>query len=337
MRLQTMIMINRAPFKNMKLDFENENVFILSGINGTGKTTILSHIVDAFFELAKLGFHNEFEKIPDKYYRISSGLFSLDNSISSLVYMRFIGKAKDETYDYIDIRRKCSQKEYDELITLQDKISYNTIISDLEENSSVKLWSISEAKKIQSLFSDNLLTSFPAYRYETPGYVNDPYKMQLSFSTKSSFSGYLYNPIEVSTDLQQIANWIMDVVLDREIYKDDHSNQLWEQLNDVITNILISKHRFKTRLGIGRRNAGLSRIAIMKREENILVYPSIFNMSSGELSLLSLFGELVKQTDKIYNIIQVVSGIVLIDEIDKHLHIKLQKEILPKLIKLFPI
>lgn len=337
MRLQTMIMINRAPFKNIKLNLANENVFVLSGINGTGKTTVLSYIVDAFYELARLGFHNEFEKNPDKYYRFSSDLFSLESNTTSIVYMRFIEKPNDKAYDYIDIRGKCSRDEYDNYITLPEKIPYNTIISELEESNSVKLWSVSEVKKVQTLFSDNILTYFPAYRYETPGYINDPYKMELSFSTQMHFSGYLYNPIEVTSDLQQIANWIMDVVLDREIYHDHHSIQLFEQLNDLITNILISKHGFRTRLGIGTRNAGLSRISIVKRdEEGIRIYPSIFNMSSGELTLLSLFAELVKQTDKIHKIIQVVSGVVLIDEIDKHLHIKLQKEILPKLIKLFP-
>ncbi len=59
-------------------------------------------------------------------------------------------------------------------------------------------------------------------------------------------------------------------------------------------------------------------------------------MSSGELALLCLFGELVKQADKNGKDISQIKGIVLVDEIEKHLHIKLQKETLPKLIKLFP-
>jgi predicted ATP-binding protein involved in virulence len=35
-------------------------------------------------------------------------------------------------------------------------------------------------------------------------------------------------------------------------------------------------------------------------------------------------------------VLEAISGIVLIDEVDKHLHIKLQKEILPALFTLFP-
>ncbi|SDB36520.1 AAA family ATPase [Butyrivibrio sp. INlla16] len=43
-----------------------------------------------------------------------------------------------------------------------------------------------------------------------------------------------------------------------------------------------------------------------------------------------------KQTDRLRKTIDDIEGIVLIDEIDKHLHIKIQREVLPKLIGLFP-
>jgi hypothetical protein len=51
-----------------------------------------------------------------------------------------------------------------------------------------------------------------------------------------------------------------------------------------------------------------------------------------------LFGELLRQADNNNRNIALnaITGIVLIDEIDKHLHIKIQKEVLPKLFKLFP-
>lgn len=57
MRLKKLIMINRAPFEKLILDFNDENIAVLSGINGAGKTTIISHIVDAFYELARVCLH----------------------------------------------------------------------------------------------------------------------------------------------------------------------------------------------------------------------------------------------------------------------------------------
>lgn len=44
------LFINRSPFKdNLEISFK-EGVNVLCGINGRGKTTILSYIVDAFYE-----------------------------------------------------------------------------------------------------------------------------------------------------------------------------------------------------------------------------------------------------------------------------------------------
>lgn len=336
MRLKKLIMINRAPFDHLELDFDNENVTVLSGINGCGKTTILSHIVDSFYELAMKAFDSEFEYKANKYYRVSSGVFSLNSKKSSIVYLRFVME-NGKHADYVDVREYCGQDTYDRLIILPDKIPYSKIEKTLKQANNCKYWSLSDKKEIDELFSNSILTYFPAYRYETPSYLNDPYAVSLSFKTKLDYSGYLPNPIEVTSDLQQLANWMMDVVLDLTVYKMDPSiRKLFDRLNAMISTIIESKVHCATRLGFGPRASGAERIAIMNRSSGETIYPSIFNMSSGELALLCLFGELLKQADKVNKTDFNVYGIVLVDELDKHLHIQMQKEILPRLISLFP-
>lgn len=333
MRIQKMLLINRAPFEKIHLDFE-KNITILSGINGTGKTTILTYIVDSFYELAKKAFQNEFENKAGKYYRVSSPLFSLDFEAPSVVYIRF--QKNDGTFaDYIDARGEITQGWYDKNINLPNSIPFNHIDGQLQSDNNIKYWSISDKKEIEKLFNNSLYTYFPAYRYEEPSFLNDPYKIQLSFSTDSRFSGYLTNPIEVTSDLPQITNWIMDIVLDKYLYKT--TSQIQSNINWLLSLMLSPKVGENVRIGIGQRNAGASRIAIMSAQvENKQIYPSVFSMSSGELSLLCLFGELLRQSDNIGRNAADVSGIVLIDEIDKHQHIRIQKEILPKLLNMFP-
>ena len=335
MRLRNILMINRAPFEHFELELGDENLILLSGVNGAGKTTILSYIVDAFYELAKKGFSFEFEENNTKFYRISSGVFSRDSSKVSIVYLRFL-QEDGTNADYIEIRGNCSQEEYETLIPFPDKIEFATLKRALMNNEVEKYWTISDKNTITTLFSNNILTYFPAYRYELPYYLNDPYKIQLEFNKEAGFSGYLTNPIEVTSDLLNIANWIMDVVLDQLNYNEIRAQSAFTELNEILTNILIKKANCKTRLGIGKRFAGASRIAVINMETGNLLYPSIFCMSSGELALLCLFGELLKQTDKLGKALASISGVVLVDEIDKHLHIKLQKEVLPSLIALFP-
>ena len=335
MRLSSIFLYNRAPFDRLSISFDNENITILSGINGAGKTTILSYIVDSFFELAKNVYHNEFEGKTNKFYRLSSEMYSLENNKPSIVYLRFIDN-EVKNIDYVDILGKLSEEYYDSLISLTDKVPFSIIEKELKQEDVIKHWSISNRNDIFTLFSDSLLTYFPSYRYEEPAYLNKPYSVDLSFNKEASFSGFLPNPIEVTSDLPQIANWIMDLVLDRQIYKGTAS-AIFDQLNNVINLILSSKTGHITRLGIGPRNSGESRIAVMDRNDNNhQIYPSIFNMSSGELSLLCIFGEILKQADKEGKTSDDVKGIVLIDEIDKHLHITLQRQVLPKLFAMFP-
>lgn len=85
------------------------------------------------------------------------------------------------------------------------------------------------------------------------------------------------------------------------------------------------------RYGIGKRNGGLARIAVMNdvdNEQHYQICPSIFQLSSGELALISIFGEIIHQADNNKNNMPLdqIKGIVLIDEIEKHLHITLQKK-----------
>ena len=70
--LEKAIFINRAPFEHLELEFKGKGINVLSAVNGRGKTTILSYVVDALFEMAKPIFSQEFEGKEQKYYRISS-------------------------------------------------------------------------------------------------------------------------------------------------------------------------------------------------------------------------------------------------------------------------
>ena len=72
--IEKAIFVNRAPFEHLELDFKERGINVLAAVNGRGKTTILSHIIDAIYELAKKVFHNEFEGRENKYYRYSSPL-----------------------------------------------------------------------------------------------------------------------------------------------------------------------------------------------------------------------------------------------------------------------
>ena len=67
--------------------------------------------------------------------------------------------------------------------------------------------------------------------------------------------------------------------------------------------------------------------------------PNIFQLSSGETSLLNLFLSILRDFDlcgAAFSNASEVRGIVVVDEIDLHLHAVHQYEVLPNLIQMFP-
>lgn len=336
--LEKIVLVNRAPFDKIELEFEENEIAVLSAVNGSGKTTILSYIVDAFYEMARPNFDNEFEGKSNKYYRVSSSIYNLDFNKPSFVYIRFV--TLDGNIDYIDIRGKCTEQEYNNSIKIENKIPFANFQQKFSQSNGIKFVSESfNSKKAELVFNNNIITYFPSYRYEQPGYLNDPYKVELEFSKLTGFSGYLNNPIEVVTDLPRLANWILDIVLDISVGSSSRDSVLFNNINNIITKTIVPKKNIKNlRFGVGPRSFGSTRIQIVNNETKETVYPTIFNLSSGESSVLCIFGELLRQADKNKQNIELgkIEGIVLIDEVDKHLHIKLQKEVLPRLFELFP-
>ena len=355
-KVERCLFVNRAPFQdNLEIVFK-DGVNVLCGINGRGKTTILSYITDAIYEMAKLNFQGSFEGKENKYYRLSSSSHLIDSSRPSLVYIRF--GIDDKTIDYIDVRGELSEADYNSLVKYDEKVDYTKIKNGLSSSDTVKTFSCDDFdSKLKEAFLRNVISYFPSYRYELPGYLNNPYKTDVEISNAPRFSGELPNPIEVRTGLNEFSSWVLDVVLDWEVNKQTQKikgrdreveiditpeRSVWNNLSQLLKQVLISKnYPGQVRFGIGRRSQSGNRISIMhdiSDDEQEQLCPNISLLSSGETTLLCLFGEIIRQADKLNNNIPLdqIQGVVLIDEVEKHLHIRLQKEILSKLLKLFP-
>jgi len=331
--IEKLLFQNRSPFDHLDISLSENEIAVLTAANGRGKTTIISHIADAFYELAKSWFPGSFEGKENKFYRVTSGLNKLDESRPSIFYMRL--NMNGEIIDYVDIFGAISESEYQDLM-IENKIDFGALSPSIVENNTVKYWKVEKAQA-KLIFETNLITYFPSYRYENPGYINQPYEVNLSFRKENSFKGRLPNPLEVITGLQTFSNWLMDIVLDMQYEKSEVAN-IKSLLDQVITLILQGKVSSKFRFGIGPRGFGNTRIQIINSEKNECLYPALFHISAGEAAALCLAGEIIRQADVILgdNPISSVSGIILIDEVDKHLHIRLQKEVMPKLFSLFP-
>ena len=216
--ISRIIIYNRAPFDRLDLSFEENGISVLTGVNGQGKTTIESYIVDSWYELIRQHFAFEFKGFEETYYRLATRMYVIDLAKPSLVYIQY--KLGGETVDYLNLEGNLSQIQYNEIVDIPNKkIDFSNFKNDLDKAQRVKIVSSNiKEDKIHEWLNTNVVTSFPSFRYEMPYYLTEHFKNEYKFKKDSNLSGYLINPLEVVTGIDGVTNWLMDLVLDLELY-----------------------------------------------------------------------------------------------------------------------
>ena len=173
--------------------------------------------------------------------------------------------------------------------------------------------------------------------------------------------GYTTRKVINHSPLRDNQNWLFEVLYDRSVFEilapnanfsignDNnlpvpiflgHSGEATETYEIALKIMrVIMRGGGNIRYGVGRRNHRV--VSIMRDENNVseTLVPNIFQLSSGETSLLNLFLSILRDCDlcdATFKRTVDISGIVVVDEIDLHLHAVHQYEILPKLIQMFP-
>lgn len=339
--------------KDLIKDNNNPRVLILVGQNGSGKTTLLSSIVDAFYEFGNKLFEEVLPKngMGYKYFKVYGGSNLKINSQYGFNFLQF---ESDKRYEYIDfvgsLKVQDLKLKTNNLVTLP-------INTEQIDNPNKLTSECQQSKELKDDFLLNSYCYFPSDRYEIPYWLNTEIPIQNErFNESEKFFNKLDKEILIRKSMSDIKSWILDVFLDSRAdiiktteesggtsYNTKQDLPIIELLKISVENInvLISKILGSNiELEVNFRGRGNSRLKLVDKITRQDVLPSLNNLSAGQSTLLSIFANIIKASDvndlnKSINLNQ-ISGIVVIDEIDLHLHIELQKEILPKLIKLFP-
>ena len=102
--------------------------------------------------------------------------------------------------------------------------------------------------------------------------------------------------------------------------------------NQVLRSVI---GRDDARFGIGQRK---TRVLTVESDAGTIA-SNVFQLSSGESSLLNLFLTMLRDADlsgASVSSMEELRGIVLVDEIDLHLHVVHQRRVLPTLMRMFP-
>lgn len=337
---------------------------VLIGKNGSGKTLFLSNILDSFIEFRKAIFtkmpeieNNKLLKIGSTSY-ITTGRDFLHTNIqfqgaSNITYTDFTTRIKSNEF-----RGKYPQLSL-EGINLDNRAEYN--------DGFFRKIAPSDETSIRSNLNNNILLYFPHSRYDHPEWLNND--TEIGFKINQNFIRQTEEGIIKDNVIGSIITWLLDCLLDRHLYERQEKNEyvdvtkdgtkvreLWtvfegyngrnNNIINLLNKLLTSIYKLKypnleyARIGVSKKQRRQISILIKEKgKEEQEIAPSFKHLSSGEVMLLSLFGSIIRESDTrdyTYSNLSDLKGIVIIDEIDLHLHIEHQKSLLPELISMFP-
>ena len=340
------------------IDNGNPRPIIVVGPNGSGKSIFLSYIVDALMEFTKKACDNIVigEGHSGPYFRSINQHAIKSGEQFSLSLLRF--ETTDGESCYCEKVGALAPSNYPPDFKSRFDSVWDCL--DGEDDKKVSI----DKDIVNSEMEENVHAFFPARRYENPDWLyNTSLEMGLSSSITRS-NRQLDKPLKVETCASENISWILDVFLDSSI----NPEQVQEFLKILTPDLpiqdssspKISDLRARYALRVTRQNienilqkilqdevtefllnlrdAVPSRLAIQVSNDQRI--PNLQSLSEGQSQLLHLFTTIIRYSEsadiQMSTRLSEITGLVVIDEIDIHLHPTLQHDIVPQLIKLFP-
>lgn len=353
MYLKQLILENLGPLStiNYTMPFDDNGSpkpLILVGQNGSGKSILLSQIINALLSAYQSIFDNsEVEK--GKVYKYRSPDYISIGSQYYFAQIEFEGQLFAEEWQLSSAKKDFETK-------FGYKPARDGWLRFPEDENSYFWTNFSEKRNdLLRLVNSNCILYFPANRFEDPGWLNYANLVsRAEYMDLIHVNGHCNRSIIQYSPMSKNRDWIYDVIFDRQAFErrtqnlsvkvpqglipiqqdlgfSGHSTDIYNAVIEILR-IIIGDN--KCRFGVDdRKNRKLS---IMRDNDQLI--PNIFQLSTGQTSLLNIFLSIIRDYDlsgAVFSGLQNITGIVVIDEIDTHLHSNLQSEILPALIKLF--
>lgn len=312
---------------SIKMPFDengNPKPIIFVGKNGTGKTILLAQIVDALYEIGGQLFRNI-----RKYNNDMSYSFYKVNSRSHIKNARSKGFS---ILQFESFTKKII--EYYDKVGNVSSSDFESIIKDfrLKPHKAKDITNIEENKDLQEEWRQYAHFYLPAYRYEEPFWKNLQ-GFEKEITPEGLLSSKDYQKELITTSSEKANEYYLTNLWIDYFMNDNTRNRDRLKINDVLNIVQKVKQNNEAYLTfVSNRNAivNTTRFRIALDENNTAHHPN--QLSLGESVLFNMFVNIMRHTD----MADEPKGIVIIDEIDTHLHANLQHEVLPQLIKMFP-
>ena len=353
--------VNYGPIEKLDIEFPFEGEIpkpvVLVGENGSGKSIALSHIVNGLLSAKNVAFPETPEVELGKVYKLRSSTYI--KSGNQYYFARvdfeqglFVSEIRLRQYkqDYLDVPIGISGTSAEDIWTKIDSKEgdrYDSNISD----------AVATESMIEEVFAKNCVLYFPFNRSEEPAWLNENnLTAKAQHMDLKHMAGNTNRKIVASSPLHDNQNWLFDVIYDRAAFElqthqvnfavdnentipvsvfSGYSGDAAKTYEAALQVVRVVTRKEDARFGIGKRR---NRVVSLQSGADQLV-PNIFQLSSGETSLLNLFLSILRDFDLCgtpFSSAADIRGVVVVDEIDLHLHAIHQHEVLPRLMQVFP-
>ena len=333
MRIKKLELKNFRGFEELVIDFpEGEGgLAVFVGVNGSGKTSVLDALKSLVFTVIAIGIND------DKYIKGTSKKRSV---LPSLTTSKDLKIGKEESFNSLNF-------EYSgiEWVTSNHIMfgavgfSCNPPIDDMDivfndENLKEyrpKNWTYDELKNLVKKIKSNppCFISYVANRI-----VTDQPSLEAKDITEINSLDIAEEAFYERSDFEEFFEWFRNM-------EDFESEQMREKENFNLKNKQLESVR-KALLSIAPQFDKI-RVQRQPHEDFVLekngVKMSAYNLSHGERILLAVTGDIARRLNISYPDLEnplLGKGVVLIDEIEQHLHPGWQRNIIPNLRRTFP-
>lgn len=363
MYLEKLELINTGPIDHVVIEPEfnadgTPKPLVLVGQNGAGKSIAISHIVSALIS-AHSQVYDDADVEKGRVYKLRSPIYIKAGCDYAIGKLEFSG-----AFEVAEIQLGRQKQDYSD--SIDDYPKWNDMgvadTSHYYSNFSAEgfIGTPPPQERLVEQLSNETHIYFPPNRFEEPAWLNEHnLKNQVSYASLVNFSSHSNRPVIQYTPLNDLQSWLLDLIYDAKAHEQQvllpSDSQLPNlplgfqagvfRLNVAAKNILtlienllqeLLKIEGDMQWSVGRRSR--RRITILGNDGR-LIATNLFSLSTGEALLLDLFLTIIRDFDlsrSPLTSLQDIKGMVVVDEIDLHLHIDFQRNLLPKLLKLFP-
>lgn len=353
MYLKSLSLENAGPLRSLQLELPFDadgrpKPIILVGRNGAGKSILLSHIVNAMLD-AKNAIYSDGEVEQGKVYKLRSPIYVSHGEKYSSAVLKF-----DGGFQQSEIMLKSMRADFEDFAQFSP---LHPLFRKMEpgENSRYDSNFAERTAELEQMLQNFSLLYFPPDRFEEPAWLNvDNLRANATYSKRLNVKGISGRNVIRRSAMAQNQDWLLDVIydayaLDRQfaIAPDGLGGSLnvFLGFSGTGTSIRIEIESFLGKLlgvappfrwHVGRRG---NRSVGLNFPDDTPVVQNLFSLSTGQLGLLNIFLSIIRDFDlSLANITSLVDvrGVVIIDEVDLHLHAGLQHQLLPILLRTFP-